>query len=229
MFIKNLSEKDVVIESAGGQKRQIKPKEQICFESVNDFFATFYFDDEHSVYYKKRYAVALMNLQAKLNLHLRTDNDTVINLFAKSEDVLEYKITTVDAEIVNSQFYEKYFFVDLSKIDELLEQKEKFDKKQTYKNDFFIASIEAIIPLAVICLFLSVFDFVNIITVLLSVIGCFGFPLVISLLHTHSQNKKKKREIQKDISHICSPDVLQKLFSNPQKGKGRRKRRRWFA
>lgn len=229
MFIKNLSEKDVVIESAGGQKRLIKPKEQICFESVNDFSATFYFDGEHSVYYKKSYAVALMNLQAKLSLRLSADNDTVINLFAKSEDVIEYKITTVDAEIVNSQFYEKYFFVDLSKIDELLEQKEKFDKKQTYKNDFFIASIEAIIPLAVICLFLSVFDFVNIITVLLSVIGCFGFPLVISLLHTHSQNKKKKREIQKDISHICSPDVLQKLFSNPQKGKGRRKRRRWFA
>lgn len=229
MFIKNLSEKDVVIESAGGQKRMIKPKEQICFESVNDFSATFYFDDEHSVYYKKSYAVALISLQAKLSLRLSADNDTVINLFAKSEDVIEYKITTVDAEVVNSTFYEKDFFVDLSKIDELLEQKVQFDKKQTYKIDFFIASIEAIIPLAVICFFLSVFDIVNVITVLLSVIGCFGFPLVITLLCTYSQNKKKKRKIQKDISHICSPDVLQKLFSNPQKGKGRRKRRRWFA
>lgn len=53
MFIKNLSEKDVVIESAGGQKRLIKSKEQICFESVNDFSAVFYFNDEHSIYYKK--------------------------------------------------------------------------------------------------------------------------------------------------------------------------------
>lgn len=229
MFIKNLSEKDVVIESAGGQKRLIKPKEQICFESVNDFSATFYFDDEHSVYYKKSYAVAFMNLQAKLSLRLSADNDTVINLFAKSEDVIEYKITTVDAEVVNSTFYEKDFFVDLSKIDELLEQKVQFDKKQTYKIDFFIASIEAIIPLAVICFFLSVFDIVNVITVLLSAIGCFSFPLVITLLCTYSQNKKKKRKIQKDISHICSPDVLQKLFSPPKKGKGRRKRRRWFA
>ncbi|MBQ8783486.1 MAG: hypothetical protein IJZ57_06930 [Clostridia bacterium] len=226
MLINNFTEKDVVIEQTNKPKEILKAHERIYYDDFGEMIFKIYLNENHTFKKKKSDAVASLELQAKLNLRLLANKDTIVNLYRITDNVVEYTINSVDAKIVNSDFANKTFSLDINEIDSLIEEKVRYDKKQSYKSDLFFVAFESFISGFGVFKLLSFLDVLSVASMLVSLIFLFAFVLSINIILTYFQNKRKKQEIQKDIIYICSPDVLEKLFSKPKKTRKARKKDR---
>ena len=137
--------------------------------------------------------MAYLELQAKLNLCLFANKDTIVNLYRVTDNVLEYTINSVDAEILNSNLANKTFSLDINEIENLIEEKLKYDKKQSYKNDLFIAAIESTILVWGVFKIFSFLDVSSVAFLLFSLIFIFAFFLSINIILTYFHNKIKKQ------------------------------------